>query len=158
MNRKRLPRNWHNLTSRQRAKHEHRICVKPHCRNRPERHGCGTFLLTCATCRHRDYALRNPIKIKFLNLKKSANKRKIPFSVSWDRFKELAESSGYDRFVSEKDARTLSVNRVPEGAPYSDGTIEIIPLGENSRLAAEYRALIRKGYVGALQIGGRPNA
>lgn len=148
--RKRLPRNWSELSERQREKHEAGTCIHRGCNNESERHSrTRTVLLVCKTCRWIDYTARNPIRVKFLNLKKSAKRRGKSWSVTWPRFKALAEAAGYNEFTPKTDAATLSVNRVPEGplTPYSDDTIEIIPLGDNARLAAEHRREIRQGFV-----------
>lgn len=142
MSRRRFTKQWHALTPRQKAKHERGICTEKHCRreNEPQR-------LKCCTCRSAHYAERNPIRIKFLNVKKSALRRGIGWSLTWKQFEPIAKAAGYDTFTNLLDASTLSVNRIREWEGYHVGNIEIIPLGKNSELAAAYRAEMRAQFV-----------
>ncbi len=141
---KRTPGNkkaWEKLTPTQIRKALARVCITPHCRSYiPKK--CRSF--TCDTCRAREFAAANPIRIKWLNLKKSAKRRGKEWRLlSYECFACLARIYGYDTF-QEKNAATITVDRVDEAGAYCFGNIAFIPNSDNIRKSMLNR---RAGYL-----------
>lgn len=135
-----MTRAWERLTARQCAKASRWLCITPYCRNRVDRKN---RRLVCCTCAGRDYANRHPIRVKFLNLKKSARRRGKEWRMeSFECFRCLAIMHGYTDF-QPRGADALTVDRKDEGGPYCFGNCRFITNSENARKAAEFR---RAGY------------
>jgi hypothetical protein len=107
-------------------------CGKP-LPKRSDRYG---FYPECNTCRSRDYAARNPLRIVWLNIKKSAKRRGKEFSLTYERVVELATEAGYV-LGNNRHANGLSFDRIKTGIGYTDSNMRVLTLSENS--AREYR-------------------
>lgn len=104
-----------------------RRCATKHCRNwaRSQR-------TMCNTCRARSYD--DPLKKLFWNLRASARRRNLNFSLTWLDFEELAISSGYDRGRG-KTGQSLTVDRIDpwSGDDYAPWNVRVITRAENAR-------------------------
>jgi hypothetical protein len=89
----------------------------------------------CPRHKHQWYRDNHPLKYAFDNLRNRARQRGHEFKLSNERYEELALESGW---LNEKRGRrsdSLSINRIKSHIGYTDTNVEIIPYGENSRLA-----------------------
>ena len=86
----------------------------------------------CKTCKERLKALRNPAKYAFRQLKISASKRAIPFTLTFEEFEEFDRRTGY---VAGKgrDAESLTVDRIDPAKGYSFDNIRAMTHEANSK-------------------------
>ena len=141
-------RAWERLTDRQREKAARWQCITPRCRNRADKK---RRRLICATCASRAYASRNAIRVKWLNLKKSAKRRGIEFLlVPFESFECWAAQRGYVQ-IGPRGAEGLTVDRKDETGPYSFSNIQALTNSENARKAAEFRRAAFVPYYQQLQ-------
>ncbi len=86
----------------------------------------------CHTCRSRAYT--DPLLKKFLNLKSSAKRKGREFALTFDFFRDLASSTGYDR---ESGIRSLNlhVDRIDPLRGYLPDNVRVITAHENCRKA-----------------------
>lgn len=90
---------------------------------------------SCARCRKTRYRINNPLKYQFNNLRDSARKKKIQFSLTFEEFAAFAVESGYHencgRFLG-----SLHVDRIDPLDGYRISNIRALESGENSRKGA----------------------
>lgn len=85
---------------------------------------------TCCKCRARRWVANNPAKAAYKALRGSANRRKIPFRLSFAQFLVLCEKTGY--LLSKGcEADKLHVDRIDHLKGYEDGNIRVITCREN---------------------------
>lgn len=131
------------LSTRQNSKRARGLCVEPFCRN-------FTYGRTrCNTCKSADYARRNPLRIKFLNLKKSAKRRAIDFTLQFEEFIGLVAGTEYVLF-QDLGPDSLTIDRRDETGGYTPDNLQLKSNADNARKAA----LFRKSYVPFFHGGG----
>jgi hypothetical protein len=141
-------RAWERLTDRQREKAARWQCISPRCRNRVDKRN---QRLVCCTCSSRSYASRNAIRVKWLNLKKSAKRRGIEFLLEpFDAFECWAAKYGYTQ-ITARGAEGLTVDRKDENGAYTWANIQTLTNSENARKAAEFRRAAFVPYYQQLQ-------
>jgi len=85
----------------------------------------------CQRCILRRWRRRNPIRNAYHNLKSSAHKRKIPFLLTWDEFKQWCADTGY----VESKGRThqsSTVGRLDANKGYSLNNMKLEKWIENT--------------------------
>ena len=101
-------------------------CKDPACPNYKD-----TSKRFCPRCCSRKYRKANPIKDAFNNLKSSAAKRNIPFSLTFEEFAKWDKATGYTE-KKGKDINSASVDRRNPNGGYCIGNIRIMTYGENA--------------------------
>jgi len=108
------------------------LCLVAGCKKKHvDRKRCGGILL-CARHYQQRWRAQNPKIAAFRALKDHARSRRIPFTLTFARFKEITDESGYWDQQPETDADRLSVDRIDIAGPYSDDNVRIITKGANS--------------------------
>lgn len=104
------------------------LCITPRCtRPAPAGKGC------CRTCQDRKWRARHPEHHLWNNLKKSAKKRGIPFTISLADFKVFcAETNLIARVGKGPDDMTVDREKPERG--YEKGNIRVLTNAENGRL------------------------
>ena len=85
----------------------------------------------CNTCRSRIWIDKNKVRYAWHMLKKSAKKRNLPFTVTYDFFALLCKNSGY----IEKAGRLMdnyTIDRINGSMGYHNDNIMVLPKGSNS--------------------------
>lgn len=106
-------------------------CPVRRCRNAPRNisdHPNSTQL--CGTHHKELWRLNNPVHAAYDNLRASARKRKIPFTLTLKHFTEIIEPTKY---MDEK-GRTrfcLHIDRKETSRGYEDGNIQVLTCTEN---------------------------
>ena len=101
------------------------LCRHHGCRNQRRQDGTD-----CNTCRSRKWRMNNPKRYAFGELRKSANKRKIPFELTFEQFLEFDKQTGYvANKGNEHDA--LSVDRIDSSKGYSIDNIRALTWLDN---------------------------
>lgn len=92
----------------------------------------------CATCKNRDYRLRNPLKYAYQTLKDNAKRRKKVFSLTFEEFKDLCTETQY---MKKKGVFRTSyhLDRIDEETGYVKGNIQILQNHENVTKYLKYR-------------------
>lgn len=89
--------------------------------------------LDCNTCRHRIWRDANPHLAAWYNLRKSAKRRSLDFTVTFERFFSLAMKAGYHPGqYNMRGPETLSCDRIREEEGYHNDNIQFITMRENS--------------------------
>ena len=84
----------------------------------------------CGTHHKELWRLNNPVHAAYDNLRASARKRKIPFTLTFDHFKAIIEPT---RYMDEK-GRTrfcLHIDRIQTARGYEDGNIQVLTCTDN---------------------------
>ena len=84
----------------------------------------------CNTCNARKKRLKNPVMYAFKNVRDSANKRNIPFNLTFEQFKEFDRQTGYVDSCG-KQSEDLTIDRIDSSKPYEFGNIRAITWLEN---------------------------
>lgn len=113
-------------------------CLTKYCRRAPRK---GRRL--CHTCRGRAYTARHPDVVAFNNLKKSAKRREIDFSLTIEDFRRFAAK--YD-YMDKRGRHALgyTVDRVRDWEGYHAGNLQVLT---NSQNVAKENALRREAFV-----------
>lgn len=113
-------------------------CATKFCRNlKPERR------TLCHKCRKRWARLKDPEKYAYDNLKRSAEIRKIPFSLELEWFREFCKKTEY----AEKRGRSsedLTVDRIDPALGYTPENVRVIPMCENVARSNRERSAMEK--------------
>lgn len=109
-------------------------CLTKYCRNRNQR---GQY---CYKCSQRKWRENNPLHDAFLNLRHSAKRRGIPFSISLGYFSAFAARYDYLNHRG-KTAQSFTVNRIDSTKGYVEGNIEMITNAANVAQGNRERAL-----------------
>ena len=112
-------------------------CQVVFCRNLPyyeyRRRG-DKFVLTthstCTKCRARRWRANNPLKSVYKELRGSARKRKIPFTLTIEHLEEVCEDSGY-LALKGCEGFNLHIDRIRAEGGYEDGNIQVLTCSEN---------------------------
>lgn len=84
----------------------------------------------CNTCHSRKVRLKNRARYVFSMVRDSARKRKIPFKLTFEQFKEFAGATGYLNRVG-RDPDSLTIDRIDPALPYQVGNIRALTWREN---------------------------
>lgn len=124
-----------------------RCCVR-FCRK--QRNGKSSL---CAGHKTAKWRAENPRKFAFNNLRDSARRRNIVFTITIEEFRAFCESTDY---VAQRgtQAHCLQVDRIDAAKGYTIDNVQVLTTSENAakgnreRWKEDYRAalLIRKGY------------
>lgn len=106
-------------------------CPVCRCRNAPRNlsdHPTSTQL--CGSHAKEQWRLNNPVHCAFDNLRASARKRKIPFSLTFDQFKAVILPT---RYMDDKGKTRfcLHIDRKESTRGYEDGNIQVLTCTEN---------------------------
>ncbi len=116
------------MTTRSTARKSKRgLCKTPHCRNLARSAGRHE----CHKCAMRAWRAANPFQAAFATLRDHARGRGIPFTISFNEFREFAERSDYIILKSNK-ADGLTVDRKDNLLGYVPGNIQPMTRSENS--------------------------
>ena len=86
----------------------------------------------CETCHSRKFRINNPARDAFNEVKKSARKRGIDFSLTFAQFKEFDRQTGYVE-VKGKGQEDLGVDRIDPTRGYEFDNIRALTYQENCR-------------------------
>lgn len=104
-----------------------RACSK--CRQRQ----AGRRSPLCSCCAMKEWRSKNPLKAQFNWLKRSAEKRHIPFLLTLGEFGTWCEQTAYLQLVG---VNAMSCDRIDPNRGYEIGNIRILGYRENARLGA----------------------
>lgn len=94
----------------------------------------------CHKCNSLQWRVNNPLEYAFKNLKQSARKRKIKFTLSKDQFRELCDESSYLAFKGS-GACDLQIDRIDATKGYEYGNLQVITCSENAAKSNRERYL-----------------
>lgn len=106
-------------------------CPVCRCRNAPRdiRHRPNSSQL-CGTHHKEQWRLRNPVHAAYDNLRASARKRKIVFTLTLEHFKAVIAPTRY-LDDSGRERHCLHIDRIRTAEGYVDGNIQVITCTEN---------------------------
>jgi hypothetical protein len=101
------------------------LCVVRHCRNSRREHGrlCGTHHMAA-------WRKRNPMKAAWSTLKYHAKARKLPFTITFDQFKEICEATGYMERKGQRP-EDLALDRIKNWKGYTLENVRVITVAVN---------------------------
>ncbi len=107
-----------------------RRCVTPRCHGVIASEACHTN--KCPRCVWRAYVENNPLRAAFKQIRTHAREREKSFTLTFERFKELAEKTDY---LKRKGKTSLSfhIDRIENALGYHDWNVQVITLAENNR-------------------------
>lgn len=108
------------------TKRDRGLCITPFCRKPAKRGEC-----LCSMCRDRIWRARHPEHHLWNNLKKSAKRRGVPFSLTVEQFKEFCERTGYHLKVG-RDPSSASCDRIRDTEGYHADNIRCLEYGINA--------------------------
>lgn len=85
----------------------------------------------CHSCRKRKFALDNPLKYSFMNLRQRAKARGKVFTITYEYYEKLAIESGYDKGKG-RFADDLTLDRKKNELGYIPGNIGVCTRRVNS--------------------------
>jgi len=106
-------------------------CVE--CKKRERRTLPHGIARDCNTCHGRKWALANPLRVAWNNLKKSAKRRRLSFALPFEEFVAVATLAGYLPGPN-RCADGLSVHRIDSDLGYESGNVCFISMGLNSMI------------------------
>lgn len=104
-----------------------RRCHIKHCRNNAAKNR-----KVCRTCENRAHRKRNPVWYAYDTLRSNAKRRKKPFTISFEYFKQFCQETSYHRGRGRSSA-SFSVDRIKNELGYVEGNMRVITKGANSR-------------------------
>lgn len=99
---------------------EDRICASPSCGNEPRK-----YRKFCGTCEMRKYRQKHSARAAYINLRYHASCRGVPFSLTFEGFKETIEGTDY-LINSGPGNNQLQFDRIIPELGYADGNGQII--------------------------------
>lgn len=103
-----------------------RVCVVPRCTRPP-----GPHKRMCNTCHDRVWRERFPEHHLWNNLKKSAKKRGLPFTISLSWWVAFCEMTGFAEMVG-RGKGFASIDRIENWRGYEPDNIRVLEFGANS--------------------------
>lgn len=104
------------------------VCATPRCTKAPR-----TGENLCARCRDRIWRSRHPEHHLWNNLKKSAKRRGIQFTITVEEFKQFSDANGLVATVG-RGAESATVDRIDSSRGYSLDNLRVLSNRENGRL------------------------
>lgn len=99
-------------------------CIVRECTNPKKRHNDGGFHSFCNRCRDRRHESKFPAKYAFNNLRKSARKRDIPFTLTLEQFEKFCAETGY-LTLRGGGSDDMTVDRIESKKGYEDGNLRM---------------------------------
>lgn len=96
----------------------------------------------CSACNMKAWRAKNPLDAHFNWLKRSAEKRRIPFLLTKEEFRVWCEQTSYLQLVG---VNAMSCDRIDPERGYESDNIRILSYRENARLGAVHLWRKRKG-------------
>lgn len=90
----------------------------------------------CHRCTMRRWRAENPINAQFHRLKAKAKKRRIPFTLTLEDFREFCQATGYAERVGCGDPADLQCDRIDARLGYSRDNIQALAFLDNARKGA----------------------
>jgi len=91
----------------------------------------------CYSCLTRKYRQAHPDRYAYMTLRDNAKRRKKPFSISFEYFKQFCYETGY--LVGKgRTKNSFSVDRIIEHIGYVEGNLQVLPVGKNKKKHLEY--------------------
>jgi hypothetical protein len=84
----------------------------------------------CAKCKKSDYRERNPLRYAFENIRRSAQKRRIQFSLTLEEFEAFCKETNYLK-LKGNGCGFMHVDRKDSTKGYSENNIQILEHSEN---------------------------
>lgn len=100
-------------------------------RKEPNGQICYVYYPICCGCESRRWRLNNPKKNAYKELKHSAKRRNIPFTITFGQFLTLIENTDYIDRKGNK-SHSLIIDRIQQRVGYEFGNLRIISKGHNS--------------------------
>lgn len=100
-------------------------CKSPYCRN----HSHGRQF--CSTCRNRKFRAADPIRAAYNNLKSSATRRGLEFTITLDYFRRFCYKYKFVKNMG-RTAHSYSVDRIDNTKGYIPGNIQALTIAQNS--------------------------
>lgn len=104
------------------------LCVTPRCTRPPRANE-----RLCARCRDRIWRARHPEHHLWNNLKKSAKRRGIPFTITLEEFTDFCRRENFVARVG-RGAENATVDRIDAARGYSIDNLRVLSNAENGRL------------------------
>lgn len=96
----------------------------------------------CSCCAMKEWRAKNPLGAHFNWLKRSAEKRRVPFLLTLEEFRVWCVQTSYLQLVG---VNAMSCDRIDPERGYEPGNIRILSYRENARLGAIHSWRKRKG-------------
>lgn len=100
------------------------VCAAKSCTNTTDRTLCGT-------CRSRKYRLADPVRYAYNNLKRSATKRNIPFTITLENFREFCVKVNWIGLARGRHADCYDIDRKYEDVGYHIDNIQMLEKRKN---------------------------
>lgn len=124
------------LTQNEAKKQRLGICIAPFCSNHVKkvRRKNGTLYtpLRCSACARSDWAMRNPEKYLYANLRGNARRRGKVFAITLVEFMDFLKRENYLRRKRGRTRTSVSVDRVINELGYVAGNLKAITLSSNA--------------------------
>jgi len=107
------------------SKKDSKYCITSHCKNKKRKHSN-----YCCTCSNKIYRKKNPMMYSFDTLRTNAKRRKKPFSLTFEQFKEFCYETDY---MAGKGRKKLSytIDCIIEEQGYVYGNIQKLSNHDN---------------------------
>lgn len=94
----------------------------------------------CETCKSRNYAKKNPVKVAFLNVRGSAKKRGHGFEITWEEFKAWSKTKDGKKYMKYKGqgGDDMTLHRPDEEGPYNVKTMQLRYRRDNTKEYWDY--------------------
>ena len=86
----------------------------------------------CSKCRNREYKEQHPFKYYYNKAKQNAKRRKIPFTLTHEEYKQIWLDSG--KWQKKLNGSNYSMDRINVNLGYEPGNIRIVPVLMNVEL------------------------
>lgn len=142
------------LTQSEARKHRQGICIAPFCSNHVKTvkkdKGVKYTPLRCSACARADWALRNPEKYLYANLRGNARRRGKVFTITLADFLEFLKREKYLERKRGRTKHSVSVDREINALGYVPGNLRAITLQANSvkRHYVDYFRRMEEQYYG----------
>jgi hypothetical protein len=123
------------LTPGEARKHSKGICIAALCSNRPKpvKRKRGKYVpLLCAACARRSWALRNPEKYLYANLRGNARRRGKYFGITFPEFCEFLKREGYLDKIRGRTKYSVSIDRIENELGYILANMRTLSISANS--------------------------
>lgn len=130
-----------NLTSQQRNKHNKGLCIAYRCMNTHAK-----TRLYCHTHISQMWRKNNPLKAAYKAFKSNAKRRKKPFEITFEQFKEFALKTKLMKGRG-KNKDSWHIDRIDEEKGYTIDNIQILTNSENVKKYLDYSYLTKHGSV-----------
>lgn len=115
-------------------------CATPRCKNLRYKARRSHY---CCTCISRKLTRRDPVKKAYWNMRGTARRRGIEFTISLDYFRAFCLQYDYTGRRGRK-ATSATIDRVDSKLGYVEGNIQLLSLSENVRKARAEEVRNRK--------------